>query len=133
MEIIKQELKPVRPDPQPLLTYEQVNVLTSFQRLWAQIAVWTRAFFLSSLYNLQYAAELSKGLYYMPMVFRPIFSFFLTRGGKYLLFSQDKGGDENFNIYAVYTQEAPAVGRGNPVNKSLNPLKRGGREYYCFS
>jgi hypothetical protein len=74
MEIKKQELKPVRPDPQPLLTYEQVNIITSFERLWAQIAVWTRAFFLSSLYNLPDQQEVAKRLYSLPMDFSSIMS-----------------------------------------------------------
>ena len=47
MDIKTQELKPARPDPQPLLTYEQLNMITSFERLWTQIAVWTKVLFQS--------------------------------------------------------------------------------------
>src|SRR6266699_2215586 len=32
---------------------------------------------------------------------RPIRSYFWSRDGKYILFVQDQGGDENFNVYAV--------------------------------
>ncbi|OGX91239.1 TolB family protein [Hymenobacter coccineus] len=32
---------------------------------------------------------------------RPVRDYFWSRDGKYLLYAQDKGGDENFNIYAV--------------------------------
>lgn len=32
---------------------------------------------------------------------RPIMSYFWSRDGKFILYVQDKGGDENFNIYAV--------------------------------
>ena len=32
---------------------------------------------------------------------RPIPSYFWSRDSKYVLFVQDKGGDENFNVYAV--------------------------------
>src|ERR1700719_4867524 len=32
---------------------------------------------------------------------RPIRSYFWSRDSKYLLYSQDSGGDENFNIYAI--------------------------------
>ena len=31
---------------------------------------------------------------------RPIRNYFWSRDGKYILYVQDKGGDENFNIYA---------------------------------
>jgi len=54
---------------------------------------------------------------------RPIRSYFWTRDGKYILYSQDKGGDENFNIYAVDPQEAPAAGSDIPVNRDLTQLK----------
>jgi len=37
---------------------------------------------------------------------RPISSYFWSRDGKYLLYGMDKGGDENFNIYAVNPKEA---------------------------
>lgn len=32
---------------------------------------------------------------------RPVGSYSWSRDGKYLLYVQDKGGDENFNVYAV--------------------------------
>src|SRR5687768_18312776 len=32
---------------------------------------------------------------------RPIPGYFWRRDGKYILFVQDEGGDENFNVYAV--------------------------------
>ena len=54
---------------------------------------------------------------------RPIRSYFWSRDGKYILYSQDKGGDENFNIYAVNPQEAPALGSDIPVNRDLTNLK----------
>jgi dipeptidyl aminopeptidase/acylaminoacyl peptidase len=37
---------------------------------------------------------------------RPIRSYFWTRDGRFILYVQDKGGDENFNIYAVDPAEA---------------------------
>ena len=37
---------------------------------------------------------------------RPIMSYFWSRDGEYLLYVMDKGGDENFNIYAVDPREA---------------------------
>jgi dipeptidyl aminopeptidase/acylaminoacyl peptidase len=37
---------------------------------------------------------------------RPIMGYFWSRDGKYLLFVMDRGGDENFNIYALDPSEA---------------------------
>ncbi|GAB3252733.1 S9 family peptidase [Larkinella harenae] len=37
---------------------------------------------------------------------RPINSYFWSRDGKYVLYVQDKGGNENYNIYAVNPAEA---------------------------
>ena len=54
---------------------------------------------------------------------RPIRMYFWSRDGKYILYSQDKGGDENFNIYAVNPQESPSPGADIPVNRDLTNLK----------
>lgn len=54
---------------------------------------------------------------------RPIRSYFWTHDGKYILYSQDKGGDENFNIYGVDPQETPDAGSDIPVNRDLTQLK----------
>ncbi|MBH8567972.1 prolyl oligopeptidase family serine peptidase [Microvirga sp. STS02] len=54
---------------------------------------------------------------------RPVRSYFWSRDGKYLLYSQDKGGDENFNIYAVNPTEAPAAGQPVPTARDLTGLK----------
>lgn len=62
---------------------------------------------------------------------RPIRSYFWSRDGKYILYSQDKGGDENFNIYAVDPQEAPASGSDIPINRDLTNLK--GVRVYIYS
>ena len=39
---------------------------------------------------------------------RPIPSYFWSRDGKYILYVQDQGGDENYNVYAV----DPSKGEG---------------------
>ncbi|MEI6140598.1 MAG: hypothetical protein WCP85_15120, partial [Mariniphaga sp.] len=54
---------------------------------------------------------------------RPIREYFWSRDGKYILYSQDKGGDENFNIYAVDPLETPTPGKDVPVNRDLTKLK----------
>src|SRR5262245_32446788 len=46
---------------------------------------------------------------------RPISQYFWSRDSKYLLFAQDQGGDENFNIYAVKPSDPPAAATGVPV------------------
>lgn len=54
---------------------------------------------------------------------RPIPSYFWSRDGKYILFVQDSGGDENFNIHAVNPAEAPAAGRDVPAARNLTDAK----------
>ncbi|HSK72975.1 MAG TPA: S9 family peptidase, partial [Pyrinomonadaceae bacterium] len=50
---------------------------------------------------------------------RPIQSFFWSRDGKYILFVQDKAGDENYNVYAVNPAETPASGAEVPAARNL--------------
>ena len=54
---------------------------------------------------------------------RPISSYFWSRDGKYILFVQDKGGDENFNVYAVNPAESPASGSEVPAAHNLTEAK----------
>ena len=54
---------------------------------------------------------------------RPVRGYFWSRDGKYLLFNQDKGGDENFNIYAVNPAEALPAGQPVPAARDLTGLK----------
>lgn len=54
---------------------------------------------------------------------RPIPSYFWSRDGKYILFVQDKGGDENYNVYAVNPAEAPAAGQEVPTARNLTEAK----------
>jgi len=53
---------------------------------------------------------------------RPIRVYFWSRDGKYILFAQDKGGDENFNVYAVDPAATPA-GQEVPTARNLTDLK----------
>src|SRR6266566_3718255 len=50
---------------------------------------------------------------------RPIRSYFWSRDGKYILFVQDQGGDENFNVYAVDPASSPAAGQDVPPARNL--------------
>lgn len=54
---------------------------------------------------------------------RPVRSYFWSRDGKYILFVQDKGGDENFNVYAVNPADKPAAGADVPVARNLTEAK----------
>ena len=54
---------------------------------------------------------------------RPIPGFFWTRDGKYILFVQDQGGDENFNVYAVDPGAKPAEGQQVPAARNLTDAK----------
>ena len=54
---------------------------------------------------------------------RPIRNYFWSRDGKYILYVQDKGGDENFNVYAVNPTESPAAGQDIPTNRALTDYK----------
>jgi len=54
---------------------------------------------------------------------RPIRNYFWSRDGKYILYVQDKGGDENFNVFAVSPSEKPAAGQDIPTNRALTDYK----------
>src|ERR1041385_7569150 len=54
---------------------------------------------------------------------RPIPTYFWSRDGKYILFVQDKAGDENYNVYAVNPADAPAAGQDVPAPRNLTDVK----------
>jgi dipeptidyl aminopeptidase/acylaminoacyl peptidase len=54
---------------------------------------------------------------------RPIPGYFWSRDGKYILFVQDKAGDENYNVYAVNPAEAPAAGQDVPAARNITDAK----------
>ena len=61
---------------------------------------------------------------------RPIDSdYFWSRDSKYILFWQDKDGDENYNVYAVNPSEAPPAGADAPAARNLTDAK-GARAYF---
>jgi len=55
---------------------------------------------------------------------RPIRIYFWSRDSKYVLYSQDHGGDENFNIYAIEPGQAPDPKTGLPPTRALTDLKK---------
>jgi dipeptidyl aminopeptidase/acylaminoacyl peptidase len=54
---------------------------------------------------------------------RPIPGYFWSRDGKYILFVQDQGGDENFNVYAVDPAASAAAGQEVPAARNLTDSK----------
>lgn len=54
---------------------------------------------------------------------RPVRNYFWSRDGKYILFVQDKGGDENFNVYAVNPADKPAAGSPVPAARNITDAK----------
>ena len=54
---------------------------------------------------------------------RPIPAFFWSEDGKYILFVQDKLGDENYLVYAVNPADAPAAGQDVPTARNLTDIK----------
>jgi len=54
---------------------------------------------------------------------RPVRIYFWSRDGKYILFAQDKDGDENFNIFAVNPSDTPASGQDVPAARNLTDAK----------
>lgn len=54
---------------------------------------------------------------------RPIRSYFWSRDSKYILYVQDQGGDENFNVYAVNPSDPPAAGSEAPPARNITDAK----------
>ena len=62
---------------------------------------------------------------------RPIPAYFWSRDGKYILFVQDKAGDENYLVYAVNPADAPAAGQEVPAARNLTDVKGVRAEIYA--
>ena len=54
---------------------------------------------------------------------RPIPGYFWSRDGRFILFVQDQGGDENYNVYAVDPAAKPAAGQQVPAARNLTDAK----------
>jgi dipeptidyl aminopeptidase/acylaminoacyl peptidase len=62
---------------------------------------------------------------------RPIPEYFWSEDGKYILFVQDKAGDENYLVYAVNPNDAPAAGQEVPAARNLTDVKGVRAEIYA--
>src|SRR5947207_5936338 len=54
---------------------------------------------------------------------RPISAYFWSRDGKFVLYAQDAGGDENFNVYAVNPSDPPAADTHVPAARNITDAK----------
>ncbi len=54
---------------------------------------------------------------------RPVRNYFWSNDGKFILFVQDKGGDENFNVYAVNPADKPVAGSDVPAARNITDAK----------
>jgi dipeptidyl aminopeptidase/acylaminoacyl peptidase len=54
---------------------------------------------------------------------RPISQYFWSRDGKYILFAQDKAGDENYLVYAVNPADKAVAGEDVPAARNLTDAK----------
>ena len=54
---------------------------------------------------------------------RPVTQYFWSRDGRYILFAQDKDGDENYNVYAVNPADVAAAGQDVPTARNLTEAK----------
>ena len=53
---------------------------------------------------------------------RPVVGYFWSRDGKFILYVQDKGGNENWHVYSVDPSAAPEVDTGVPPATDLTPI-----------
>ena len=54
---------------------------------------------------------------------RPVSSYFWSQDSRYVLYVQDKGGNENFHVYAVDPAAEPEEKTGVPTAKDLTPIE----------
>src|ERR1700689_627682 len=54
---------------------------------------------------------------------RPVRGYFWSHDSKYVLYAQDSGGDENFNIYAIDPTQPAGPNTGVPPTRPLTSLK----------
>jgi len=62
---------------------------------------------------------------------RPIPGYFWSRDGRYILFVQDRAGDENYNVYAVDPAAPPKTGEDVPAPRNLTDVKGARAEIFA--
>ena len=63
---------------------------------------------------------------------RPMRGYFWSKDGKYILYIQDKGGDENWHVYAVDPQAKSEPGRDVPPARDLTPYEKVAATIYAL-
>jgi dipeptidyl aminopeptidase/acylaminoacyl peptidase len=63
---------------------------------------------------------------------RPVRGYFWSRDGKYILYIQDKGGDENWHIYAVDPRAKLEAGQDVPPARDLTPYENVAATIYAL-
>ncbi len=63
---------------------------------------------------------------------RPVRGYFWTKDGKYILYVQDKGGDENWHIYAVDPRAKLEAGQDVPPPRDLTPYENVAATIYAL-
>jgi hypothetical protein len=53
---------------------------------------------------------------------RPVGGYFWSHDSKYILYQKDKGGDENYNIYAVNPADEAVKATGIPAAQKPHPM-----------
>ena len=53
---------------------------------------------------------------------RPVSGYFWTEDSRYVLYTQDKAGNENYHVYAVDPGGEPDAGTGVPAARDLTPI-----------
>lgn len=64
---------------------------------------------------------------------RPVGGYFWTYDGKYILYIKDKGGNENYNIYAVNPADEADKTTGIPAARNLTPNEKIRAEIFAVS
>jgi dipeptidyl aminopeptidase/acylaminoacyl peptidase len=62
---------------------------------------------------------------------RPISSYFWSRDTRFILYVQDQGGDENYNVYAVDPAAQPAAGADVPAARNITDAKGVAAQIYA--
>jgi dipeptidyl aminopeptidase/acylaminoacyl peptidase len=55
---------------------------------------------------------------------RPVSGYFWAKNSQFVLYAQDQGGDENYNIYAIDPQAPADPATGLPATRALTDLKK---------
>jgi dipeptidyl aminopeptidase/acylaminoacyl peptidase len=63
---------------------------------------------------------------------RPVFRYTWTRDGEYILYIQDKGGDENFHAYVIDPAEKIGEGQDVPNARDITPIDGVTVTFYSF-